>query len=151
MCVASGSGRVFTFGYGSDGQLGHGDNEDLSTPKLVEALTEEEVVGASAGSLHTAVWTSGCRTNSHTMGCLGQLAYMGGRGKGQQWGGRSWLCACLEEEGTACMGGLCMGWSTLGWLGLGPKGGAGLGLGMHVVLATMGPCSCVLVWCEGCA
>ena len=147
MCVASGSGRVFTFGKGSDGQLGHGDNEDLSTPKLVEALTEEEVVGASAGHEHTAVWTSGCRTNSHTMGCLGQLAYMGGRGKGQQWGGRSWLCACLEEEGTACMGGLCMGWSTLGWLGLGPKGGGGARVGHACGASHHGPmllCACVV-------
>ena len=120
MCVASGSGRVFTFGYGSYGQLGHGDNQDLSTPKLVEALTEEEVVGASAGGWHTAVWTSGCRTNSHTMGCLGQLAYMGGRGKGQQWGGAE-LVVCLLGGGGHCLHGWALhGVEHIGLAWLGP-------------------------------
>ena len=29
-------GRVFTFGRGRDGQLGHGDEEDQLTPRVVE-------------------------------------------------------------------------------------------------------------------
>ena len=59
-CVgASASGQIFTFGHGGYGQLGHGDKKDVSTPQLVEALKGEQVVGASAGSNHTAVWTGG--------------------------------------------------------------------------------------------
>ena len=59
-CVgASASGQIFTFGRGGNGRLGHGDEEDVSTPQLVEALKGEQVVGASAGEQHTAVWTGG--------------------------------------------------------------------------------------------
>jgi alpha-tubulin suppressor-like RCC1 family protein len=42
-----------------DGRLGHGGEEDEHVPRVVEALTGKKVVGASAGSLHTVVWTEG--------------------------------------------------------------------------------------------
>ena len=38
-------------------QLGHGGQENELVPRLVEALVGTKVIGASAGALHTAVWT----------------------------------------------------------------------------------------------
>jgi hypothetical protein len=39
------SGRLYTWGLGVSGNLGHGDRASLSQPRLVEALAGEEVVG----------------------------------------------------------------------------------------------------------
>ena len=54
------AGRLYSFGYGEFGQLGHGDEEDVLAPKLVEALQGEQVVGAAARSYHSLVWTGSC-------------------------------------------------------------------------------------------
>jgi alpha-tubulin suppressor-like RCC1 family protein len=32
----SSQGRVFSWGYGEDGQLGHGDTQDYQVPKEIE-------------------------------------------------------------------------------------------------------------------
>ena len=34
--VLAADGRVFTFGFGGSGRLGHGDEENQSTPRVVE-------------------------------------------------------------------------------------------------------------------
>ena len=39
------------------GQLGHGEEEDERAPRLVETLAGNKVIGAVAGTGHTAVWT----------------------------------------------------------------------------------------------
>lgn len=49
-------GEVFTWGYGRDGQLGHGDNGSMSTPKKVQI--GEKVVKVSCGGGHTAFITA---------------------------------------------------------------------------------------------
>ena len=48
------AGQVFTWGRGSHGQLGHGDEENQHTPKVVAALEGERVVHSvdSVGSTH---------------------------------------------------------------------------------------------------
>ncbi|KAF6027961.1 RCCD1 [Bugula neritina] len=48
-------GHVYTFGGGSRGQLGHGDLESLTEPRLVEALSGVFIVDAVAGGWHTLV------------------------------------------------------------------------------------------------
>ncbi len=40
---------LYSFGYGGEGQLGHGDHEDLRSPKMVEALRHFYIVATAAG------------------------------------------------------------------------------------------------------
>jgi len=40
-----------------DTQLGHGGDGTELVPRMIEALAGKEVIGASAGYGHTAVWT----------------------------------------------------------------------------------------------
>lgn len=56
--------EVYTWGKGANGRLGHGDNDDRSTPTLVEALKDKQVKSVVCGSSFTAViclhkWVSG--------------------------------------------------------------------------------------------
>ncbi|XP_071505930.1 X-linked retinitis pigmentosa GTPase regulator-like, partial [Diadema antillarum] len=46
--------RLHSFGAGGDGQLGHGDSKQYETPKLVEALGEQEYLMLSCGTDHSA-------------------------------------------------------------------------------------------------
>ena len=50
--VITNTGELYTFGYGSSGQLGHGDDEDQHLPKVVSALRGEHVIEVAAGSRH---------------------------------------------------------------------------------------------------
>ena len=53
-CVAvSRDGRVYTWGSGLYGQLGHGDLKTRFAPKMVEALRHVNVTVAAAGERHT--------------------------------------------------------------------------------------------------
>ncbi len=45
--------ELFTFGAGQHGQLGHGDTEDLSDPRAVEALFGRRLDAVSCGGFHT--------------------------------------------------------------------------------------------------
>ena len=51
--VVCANGALFTFGSGSQGQLGHGDSRHRLTPTFVTHLRGQCVVHASAGSAHT--------------------------------------------------------------------------------------------------
>ena len=56
------SGQVYTWGYGWNGSLGHGDWLDRSMPKLVEAFSDISCKQISCGGYHTVVVTeSGTR------------------------------------------------------------------------------------------
>jgi alpha-tubulin suppressor-like RCC1 family protein len=50
-------GALYTFGRGSEGQLGHGDTETQTAPKLVEMQewVARRIVSVACGSYHTAV------------------------------------------------------------------------------------------------
>lgn len=51
--------RVYTIGCGVDGNLGHGDEMDCGAPKLVAALSEENVVSVWAKNVCAAVTREG--------------------------------------------------------------------------------------------
>ncbi|XP_071695043.1 PH, RCC1 and FYVE domains-containing protein 1-like [Rutidosis leptorrhynchoides] len=75
------NGNIYTWGNGSNGQLGCGDTEDRSSPTLVEALEHRQVQSISCGSNSTAAIClhesikfgsdySGCRGCSMEFGFL---------------------------------------------------------------------------------
>ncbi|CAK7327262.1 unnamed protein product [Dovyalis caffra] len=64
IAVLTSRSEVFTWGRGSNGQLGHGDTEDRKIPTMVEALKERHVKNVSCGSNFTSSicihkWVSG--------------------------------------------------------------------------------------------
>jgi alpha-tubulin suppressor-like RCC1 family protein len=67
-------GKLFTWGMGSDGRLGHGECSDRRTPQMVESLAGRKIVSVACGGGHTAVVT-----------CCGKLI-MFGRGRSGQLG-----------------------------------------------------------------
>ena len=68
-------GRVYSWGSGFGGKLGHGDRRDTSVPRPVDALAETRVTAVACGSCHSlavdadgAVWSFG-------HGVMGQLGH----------------------------------------------------------------------------
>uniref|UniRef100_A0A7S2RRK5 BTB domain-containing protein n=1 Tax=Rhizochromulina marina TaxID=1034831 RepID=A0A7S2RRK5_9STRA len=59
--VVTGAGTVFSAGRGHEGQLGHGDKEDVHGFRQVTALSDEVVLGVACGALHSVCRTSGGR------------------------------------------------------------------------------------------
>ena len=57
--VLGASGRVYTWGYGAHGQLGHGDIKDYAVPKEVAHFSARKLRVAliSAGYLHSGAIT----------------------------------------------------------------------------------------------
>lgn len=53
--AVSRDGRVYTWGSGLYGQLGHGDRYTRFEPTMVSALARVNVTGAAAGTRHTVV------------------------------------------------------------------------------------------------
>lgn len=51
------SGKLFSFGGNEDGQLGHGDRNNETSPKLVESLSSVKLKEISCGSNHCAALT----------------------------------------------------------------------------------------------
>ena len=72
-------GAVWSWGYGADGRLGHGDQQDQLLPKKIEVLAQR-VVAVSAGSHHSLALTADGAAWSWGWGYQGQL----GHGD-QQW------------------------------------------------------------------
>ena len=56
----SSDGKVWTWGRGCYGQLGHGDYEDQAVPRRVDELEKKGVVvvGVALGHHHTVAWTN---------------------------------------------------------------------------------------------
>ena len=52
--VMSAEGRVWTWGCGQDGCLGHDDEQDMLVPRCCEGLHESTIVMVAAGGNHTA-------------------------------------------------------------------------------------------------
>ena len=67
------SGRVYTWGWGVHGQLGHGGVEDASSPTLVTALRRHVVTSVACGYAHTLALTRDGRVYSWGCGLFGQL------------------------------------------------------------------------------
>ena len=55
-CITA-AGEVYTWGHGKYGKLGHGDETNCCTPKLVEALDGMKAILVSCGYKHTVVCT----------------------------------------------------------------------------------------------
>ena len=56
--VCTEDGRVYTFGYGEYGQLGHGDKTSRASPSLVKALEGKHITQVQYGFCHTMALTS---------------------------------------------------------------------------------------------
>ncbi|XVF09098.1 hypothetical protein REPUB_Repub07fG0061900 [Reevesia pubescens] len=54
IAVRSSDAKIYTWGKGANGQLGHGDNADRNIPTLVEALKNKQVKRVVCGSNFTA-------------------------------------------------------------------------------------------------
>jgi RCC1 and BTB domain-containing protein len=52
------TGDLYTWGRGAQGRLGHGNDDYLDKPKLVECLIGKKVVLVACGDEHTAVVTT---------------------------------------------------------------------------------------------
>jgi RCC1 and BTB domain-containing protein len=50
--------HVFAWGYGGNGRLGNGSEQDEKKPKEIEALKGKSIIFASAGAYHSAVINS---------------------------------------------------------------------------------------------
>ena len=75
-CLAiSDAGRVFSWGAGDNGCLGHGNEEEQLTPKLIEALQEVNVVVVEAGLTHSIAVTEDGQTYSWGSGKNGALGH----------------------------------------------------------------------------
>lgn len=74
--VAIGSdGRVFTWGLGLAGRLGHGDEQPKFLPSLVKELTGEYVVQIASGGGHSVALTLDGRVFTFGDGTQGQLGH----------------------------------------------------------------------------
>ena len=69
------TGAVFSFGWGDGGQLGHGNQRDQSTPKMIKALLGVCVVAIAAGHKHSLVLTDEGAVLSFGIGDDGQLGH----------------------------------------------------------------------------
>ena len=61
-CAVTKQGKLFTWGFGRDGQLGHGDTDDQEEPKLVNPISEfrsEHVIRVSMHDNKTVAVTHG--------------------------------------------------------------------------------------------
>ena len=51
-------GKVYSFGNGEYGKLGHNNTNNIYVPKQIEgSINEKKIVGASAGKEHSLIWT----------------------------------------------------------------------------------------------
>ena len=58
--------RVYSWGWGIHGQLGHGDVEEKLVPQHVKALANKNVVRVAGGYNHTIILTS----QVHVVSCF---------------------------------------------------------------------------------
>ena len=75
--ICTAEGRVLAFGYGCDGQLGHGGNAPEMVPRMVEGLVGVQVTQVAAGGSHTVICTSEGRVWTFGDGSYGQLGHGG--------------------------------------------------------------------------
>jgi alpha-tubulin suppressor-like RCC1 family protein len=73
--VLTEAGVLLSFGYGGEGRLGHGDEEDQLTPMGIEALRGERVVAVGAGKDHSLVLTEAGAVLSFGDGRHGRLGH----------------------------------------------------------------------------
>jgi alpha-tubulin suppressor-like RCC1 family protein len=60
---------VYTWGYGGSGQLGHGDTDFSTVPRLVTTIQDEPIAMVAAGAAFTVALTSTCHLNCFRPNC----------------------------------------------------------------------------------
>ncbi|CAM9287761.1 unnamed protein product [Discosporangium mesarthrocarpum] len=75
-------GRVFSWGHGRSGRLGHGDEDVRILPTLVEGMSQKRVVGVAAAENHTAVLTNEGFLYTWGSDRFGQLGHGSNQGGG---------------------------------------------------------------------
>lgn len=68
-------GRLYSWGYGGDGRLGHGNTLDVLYPKLVETLINENIIEIKCGELHSAALTNEGKLYTWGLGSDGRLGH----------------------------------------------------------------------------
>ncbi|XP_041806349.1 alsin-like isoform X4 [Chelmon rostratus] len=68
--------EVWSWGRGSEGQLGHGDQLARLQPLCIKPLTGEEVIQVAAGSHHSLALTAHCQVYSWGSNMCGQLGHV---------------------------------------------------------------------------
>ncbi|CAH2068345.1 unnamed protein product, partial [Iphiclides podalirius] len=68
-------GKVYSWGEGEDGKLGHGNRLTMEAPRLIESLAGERVVGVACGSAHSACVTARGHLYTWGMGEYGRLGH----------------------------------------------------------------------------
>ncbi|EOD29477.1 E3 ubiquitin ligase [Emiliania huxleyi CCMP1516] len=68
-------GRVWSWGYGRDGRLGHGDEQRQLLPKRVEAFAGQRVIVVTAGAYHSLALTADGSVWSWGEGASGKLGH----------------------------------------------------------------------------
>ncbi|GIY76864.1 hypothetical protein CDAR_513182 [Caerostris darwini] len=66
-------GRVFSWGWGVHGQLGHGNAEDVIFPKVIESLKKRKIISVCAGQGHTVLLNRNGEVHTFGCGMFGQL------------------------------------------------------------------------------
>jgi alpha-tubulin suppressor-like RCC1 family protein len=72
--ICTSEGRVWTFGCGSSGRLGHGGNANELAPRIVEGLVGVKVAQVASGDCHTVICTAEGRVWTLGMGVMVNLA-----------------------------------------------------------------------------
>ncbi|XP_034550228.1 alsin-like isoform X2 [Notolabrus celidotus] len=68
--------EVWSWGRGSEGQLGHGDQLARLQPLCIKTLTGEEMIKVAAGSHHSLALTAQCQVYSWGSNMCGQLGHV---------------------------------------------------------------------------
>ncbi|OII73171.1 UVB-resistance protein UVR8 [Cryptosporidium ubiquitum] len=71
----TGDKKALTWGLGLQGRLGHGDTQDIFTPKLIESLAGLPIKEISCGGHHTAILLSTGKLYMFGGGAFGKLGF----------------------------------------------------------------------------
>ncbi|XP_075155337.1 E3 ubiquitin-protein ligase HERC2 [Haematobia irritans] len=68
-------GKIFSWGEGEDGKLGHGNRLTMDRPKMIEALRSKKIRDIACGSSHSAAITSAGELYTWGLGEYGRLGH----------------------------------------------------------------------------
>ena len=75
MVITTADGLLFSFGCGANGRLGHGEDRDELTPRLVERLMWKKIKAVACGQNHTVLCTAEGEVFACGYGGDGQLGH----------------------------------------------------------------------------
>ncbi|CAG9322858.1 unnamed protein product [Blepharisma stoltei] len=73
-CITE-SGRLYSWGNGTYGNLGHGSTDSYSKPTIVQALSDTIIIGVSCGAKHVLITTKDFKVYSWGNGGHGRLGH----------------------------------------------------------------------------